>query len=114
MNREIGGLQDMYRRNCGKSRTNTKPCECCSALPVRRAKKEGWEFRSYMTSRFNVGCKPVCWRYTKTSPRLRVLGLLWNRRQFCKSTVFLVAVPRRDIKILSSDGFLEWPSQDSF
>jgi hypothetical protein len=52
MNRGIGGLQDMYSRNCGKSRTNTNHANVIRHYQ-HAGEQEGWEFRSCVTSRFN-------------------------------------------------------------
>ena len=98
----------MYSRNCGKSRTNTNHANVIRHYQ-HAGEQEGWEFRSCVTFQVqsNIGCNPFCSRYTKISPRFCVSGLLRTQRPFCNLLYFLVAVPRRAIKILLSHSLRE-------
>ena len=84
----------MYSRNCGKSRTGTN-----HANVIRHAgEQEGWEFRSYVTSRFNIGCKTVLLEVHENIAATLCIWIVSDSKTILQSTVFLVAVPRRAIQ----------------
>src|SRR5271156_128399 len=97
MNREIGGLQDMYSKNCGKSHTDTNHANAIRHCQ-HAGEQEGWEPRS---------CDFQVQRWMQTvllevHENIAATPCIGIASESIQSTVFLVAVPRRDIKILSS------------
>src|SRR5271168_5166411 len=97
MNREIGGLQDMYSKNCGKSHTDTNHANAIRHCQ-HAGEQEGWEPRScdFQVQRW---MQTVLLEVHENIAATPCIGIASKSMQ---STVFLVAVPRRDIKILSS------------
>lgn len=84
----------MYSKNCGKSRTyRHKSCECHSGTVSTLVNRKVGN-PDHVTSRFDVECKPFCWRYTKkTFAAAACIGIASGSMQ---STVFLSssATPR--------------------
>jgi hypothetical protein len=88
----------MYSRNCGKSRTDTKSCECYSALPARRRTgRLGIQIMcDFQVQTLDAHC--FCWEVHENIAATPCIGIASESKTIPQSTVFSVAVPCRDIK----------------
>ena len=92
----------MYSKNCGKSHTDTNHANAIRHCQ-HAGEQEGWEPRS---------CDFQVQRWMQTvllevHENIAATPCIGIASESIQSTVFLVVVPRRDIKILSSHGLHE-------